>query len=201
MMILVAEDDPIPRRLLQAVLTHAGHEVIERADGMAAWDVLCAHDAPRLALLDWMMPGLSGPEICRRLRQRGDDAYTYVILLTARDRGQDIVEGLEAGADDYLTKPFDHHELLSRIKTGERIVSLETKLARRVGELQEALAHVKQLQGLLPICMHCKKIRDDHATWHRLECYIEANSGAMFTHSLCDECLAEHYPEQARRMA
>jgi response regulator RpfG family c-di-GMP phosphodiesterase len=105
------------------------------------------------------------------------------------------VEGFEAGADDYLIKPFDHLELCSRISVGERLLNLQSALGAKVIELESALSHVKQLQGLIPICMHCKNIRDDGATWHRLETYIQSHSEAVFTHSLCESCLQTHYPE------
>ncbi len=194
MKILIAEDDPVSRRLLEATLVGSGYDVASVSDGTRAWDLAQHEKGVRLAVLDWMMPGLDGIEVCRRLRQGSGD-YVYVILLTAKDRKEDVVVGLEAGADDYITKPFDPQELHSRIRAGERIVRLKLGLEQKVRELEEALAHVKRLQGLLPICMHCKKIRDDKDTWHRLETYIQEHSQAMFTHSLCQECLERHYPD------
>jgi CheY-like chemotaxis protein len=149
-------------------------------------------------VLDWMMPEMDGVEVCRRVRQLADSSYRYLVILTAKGQKEDIVAGLEAGADDYLTKPFNPQELHSRLRTGERILNLEADLAGKVQELQDALDHVKTLQGLLPICMHCKKIRDEGDVWHKIESYISDHSGAMFTHSLCDECLAKHYPSKKR---
>jgi response regulator RpfG family c-di-GMP phosphodiesterase len=143
-----------------------------------------------------MMPGMDGLEVCRAARQRGQGPYVYVILLTARGQKEDIVAGLEAGADDYVAKPFNPAELRSRLRVGERVTTLETTLAHKVRALEAALAHVKQLQGLLPICMHCQKIRDKGDTWHKLETYIEEHSDVMFSHALCDECLATYYPEE-----
>lgn len=198
MRILVAEDDPILRRLLEATLSKSGYEVVLAEDGGRAWALLQRDDAPRLAVLDWMMPEIDGLEVCRRARAaQGSDGYLYVILLTARGRKEDIVAGLEAGADDYLTKPFDPHELRSRVRVGERILDLEASLRMKVAELQSALSQVEQLQGLLPICMHCKKIRDENDSWQRLETYIQAHSEARFTHSVCQECVAAHYPRAA----
>jgi CheY-like chemotaxis protein len=201
MKVLIAEDDKVSRRLLEATLGRLGYEVVITEHGGQAWQALQATGGPRLAILDWMMPELDGPAICRKVRERTDVPYTYIILLTARGQKKDVVAGLEAGADDYLVKPFDPQELRSRITVGVRILELEAALEGKVRELKEALSHVKQLQGLLPICMHCKKIRDDRDTWHRVESYIEEHSDAMFTHSLCEDCLAEHYPEQAKRRA
>ncbi|MFH1731762.1 MAG: response regulator [Planctomycetota bacterium] len=199
MKVLIAEDDQVSRRLLQATLGRLGYEVITTENGAQAWDALQKPDAPRLAILDWMMPELDGVDVCRYVRGREDVPYVYIILLTARGQKKDVVTGLEAGADDYLIKPFDPQELRSRITVGERILKLEAALEAKVLELKEALTHVKQLQGLLPICMHCKKIRDDGDTWHRMENYIQEHSGAMFTHSLCEECLDKHYPDHKKR--
>lgn len=197
MRVLVAEDDLTTRRLLEAMLTKWGYEVRGVCDGGKAWEVLQAPEAPQLAILDWMMPGMDGVDICRRLRQSSDLWPTYVILLTAKDSKEDIVRGLSAGADDYVSKPFSRQELEARIKVGERVVRLQSALASRVKELQEALSHIKRLQGILPICMHCHKIRDDYESWQRLEKYIEEHSDAEFSHSLCPECLEKYYPDYA----
>jgi DNA-binding response OmpR family regulator len=197
MRILIAEDDPTSRRLLEATLARDGYHVVSASDGDEAWERLRDKDGPRLAILDWMMPGRDGIEICRQLRREPRPSYVYLLLVTTKTRTEDIIHGLEAGADDYLTKPYDPQELRCRIKSGERLLRLEEALAGKVSELQEALSQVKQLQGLLPICMFCKKIRDDSDTWHRLETYIERNSGALFSHSLCDDCRREHYPAPA----
>lgn len=201
MRVLIAEDDLVSRRVLQATLTRLGYDPIVTEDGAQAWEVLNGVDPPQLAVLDWMMPELDGVEVCRRVRERGAGSYTYIILLTAKGQKSDVVAGLDSGADDYLTKPFDPYELKARIHTGERIVALEQALAKHIDELSHALRHVKQLQGLLPICMHCKKIRDDHDSWHRIENYIEHHTDAMFTHSLCQDCLDEHYPQNPRARA
>ncbi len=198
MRVLVAEDEAISRRLLSTHLLASGYEVVAAENGALAWECLESDDAPQLAILDWMMPGLDGPEICRRLRGDSSRRYVYVVLLTARGRRDDLIWGLESGADDYVTKPFDWEELETRLRTGTRILRLQSELASKVAELESALAHVRTLQGLLPICMHCKSIRDDSNTWHRLETYIEQHSNALFTHSLCRKCLKTHYPAYAQ---
>lgn len=128
MNILVAEDDMIFRRLLEAALTGWGYRVTLARDGNEAWRALQSTDRPQLAILDWMMPGLEGIEVCRRLRASEGGMYVYVLLLTAKERKQDLVEGLRAGADDFLSKPFDHVELEARLRTGRRIVELEQRL-------------------------------------------------------------------------
>ena len=194
MKVLVAEDDPIIRRLLEATLTRSGYEVVTAENGARALEILQREGSPNLAVMDWMMPEIDGLEVCRRVRALEGRSYLYVIMLTAKGRKEDLITGLEAGADDYLTKPFDPHELRSRLRVGQRILDLESALQSRVQDLQDALDQVERLQGLLPICMHCKKIRNQDNDWQRLESYISEHSEAAFTHSLCDECREEHYP-------
>jgi sigma-B regulation protein RsbU (phosphoserine phosphatase) len=200
MRMLVAEDDPISRRLLEATLAKWGHEVVLATDGAQAWAALSADDAPRLAILDWMMPELDGVDVCRRVRTLPRAAPPYLILLTAKGRPEDTVAGLEAGADDYVTKPFDRDELRARIHAGMRIVQLQQSLADRVVELEQALLRVKHLQGLLPICAYCKKIRDDRNYWQQVEGYIAAHSDAQFSHSICPECYDHHVRPELDRL-
>ena len=188
MRILIAEDDPVSRRLLQAALIKWGHEVIVTANGKEAWQALQAPDAPSLLILDWLMPEMDGVEICREARKLDALKSAYLILLTSRGSKDDIVKGLEAGADDYVTKPFDHGELRARVQVGTRVVQLQTALADRVAELEEAIASVKTLQGLLPICCYCKKIRDDGNYWHRVESYIAGHANVRFSHGICPDC-------------
>ena len=128
MRVLIAEDDPVSRRLLEALLTKWGYEVIVTTDGKQAWEVLQTEDAPRLAILDWMMPEIDGPEVCRKVRARKNGAYIYLLLLTAKTQKDDIIRGIGAGADDYVTKPFDANELNARLRAGRRIVDLQAEL-------------------------------------------------------------------------
>lgn len=195
MKILIADDDPAIRRLLETYLTKWGYEVVSAPDGNEAWKQLQAPDAPNLVILDWEMPGMDGVEICRRIRQLNKGKLIHIILLTARGAKEDLVVGFEAGADDYITKRFDSDELRARVKVGARVVELQSDLAERVRELEKALSQIKTLQGILPICMHCHKIRDDKEVWQRLEEYITENTGAMLSHSLCPECLKKYYSE------
>ena len=194
MKVLIAEDDVTSRTLLEAVLTKKGYEVVSTCDGQSALAALAAPDAPQLAILDWMMPNMDRVEVCRRMRQMDTAQPPYIILLTALGSKEDIVAGLEAGANDYVTKPFNATELQARVQAGQRMLGLQRALAARVEELQEALNHVKTLQGILPICMHCHKIRDDQETWQKLENYIQEHSGVLFSHGLCPECLEKYYP-------
>jgi diguanylate cyclase (GGDEF)-like protein len=128
MRVLIAEDDSISRRMLEAFLVKWGYEVMVASGGEEAWGILQGNDSPRLAVLDWMMPDRDGIDVCRSVRQRKGRPYTYIILLTARGQKEDIVEGLEAGADDYVTKPFDPYELRARLRAGRRIVELQEQL-------------------------------------------------------------------------
>ena len=188
MKVLIAEDDPVSRRLLQAALVKWGYEVTVTGNGKEAWDALQTPDAPSLLVLDWLMPEMDGVEVCREARKSEALKSSYIILLTSRGSKEDIVQGLEAGADDYVTKPFDHGELRARVQVGSRVVRLQSALADRVKELEEAMANVKQLQGLLPICCYCKKIRDDGNYWHRVESYITGHANVRFSHGICPDC-------------
>ena len=188
MEILIAEDDPTSRLVLTGNLKKWGYEVIATNDGAEAWDALQKEGGPQLAIIDWMMPELDGPDVCRLVRDSPDLRHKYLILLTARGEEDDLVEGLQAGADDYLNKPCSPKELQARLQVGLRVVSLQARLAERVRELQAALAREKQLQGLLPICSYCKKIRDDHDYWTQVERYIENHANVAFSHGICPEC-------------
>lgn len=194
--ILVAEDDPVIRRSTMATLAKDGYELVEVADGTEAWRELEKPGGPNLAILDWMMPGLDGLDLCRGLRGRNKGTQTYIILLTSKRESDDIVTGLEAGADDYIVKPFQADELRARVRAGIRILELQEGLARRVADLEQALAEIKQLQGLLPICSYCKKIRDDENYWHQVEEYISRHSGVKFSHGICPHCFDQEMAPQ-----
>jgi CheY-like chemotaxis protein len=194
--VLVADDDPVSRTVVAAILRKGGYVVQFANDGNEAWSILQQNDPPEMAVIDWMMPGLDGPEICRRVRTLALQTPTYVIPLTSRDTSADIVAGLHAGADDYVTKPAKEDELLARLSVGARIVTLQQALADRVKKLEEALSNVKQLQGLLPICSYCKSIRDDQNYWRRVETYISEHSGVQFSHSFCPDCYERYVKPQ-----
>jgi len=189
---LIADDDLTYRRMLKALLAKWGYDVLVTSDGNAAWQVLQSPDAPQIAILDWMMPGKDGVEICRQIRESSQSDPKYIILLTSKGGKEDVVSGLDAGADDYITKPFESEELRARVQVGERILKLQSELATRVKELQEALDQIETLEGILPICMYCKKIRNDQNYWQQVESYISQHSQAEFTHGLCPECFEKH---------
>jgi len=200
MKVLVADDDATTRKSLELFLAKAGYDVTIVDNGGKALDRLLDPDGPMIALLDWEMPELNGIEVCREVRQQATGAQPYLILLTTRDAQEDIVAGLDAGANDYITKPAGRNELKARISVGVRVVQLQNALAGRVRELENALAHVKTLQGLLPICSFCHKIRDDGDVWQQLETYVEEHSEADFSHGICPECMEKHYPDIAEEI-
>ncbi len=206
MKVLVAEDDPISSRMLEASLQKWGFEVQATRDGKEAWEVLRDTKGPLIAILDWMMPEMDGTEVCRRARQVPYSVSPYIILLTARAGRQDVAAGLEAGANDYVAKPFDHGELRARLLVGVRILELQAVLTERVRQLEDALSRVKRLQGLLPICSYCKRVRNDDNYWQQVETFITQHSEAAFSHGICPECYKkvvqpelERYPFPRKR--
>ena len=175
MRILIADDERMSTTMLARTLGHWGFDVVVAHDGLEAWASIVSHQPPDLAIVDWMMPGIDGIELCRRIRATPPRSPVYVILLTARSSQQDLVAGLEAGADDYLRKPFDPDELRARIHVGQRTLAL--------------MANVKRLTGLLPICSYCKRIRSDTDYWEQVEGYITEHTDARFSHGICPTCL------------
>jgi sigma-B regulation protein RsbU (phosphoserine phosphatase) len=188
MRVLIAEDDAVSRRMLQAMLTKWGYDVAVTATGSEALAVFQEPDAPSLAIIDWEMPGMDGVELCQHVRVLEKSRRTYILMLTGKTRKEDVVAGLEAGADDYLAKPFDRDELRARLHVGVRILQLQSELADRVHQLETALANVRLLQGLLPICCYCKKVRNDGNYWQQVETYIMEHSAAQFSHGICPDC-------------
>jgi len=188
MKILIAEDDLVSRTVLIRMLTKWGHEVVTTVDGRSAYELLEREDAPKLAILDWMMPEMDGLDVCRGVRALERSEPTYLILLTAKDQIGDIVEGLDSGANDYLIKPYDWRELKSRVRVGERMVALQHDLAERIRELQYAMSKIHELQELIPICSYCKKVRDDSNYWQQVESYMSARTGVQFSHGICPQC-------------
>lgn len=164
--IMVAEDDPVSRRMLEAFLTKRDFEVITASNGTDALAILEKENPPRLALLDWMMPGLEGVQVCRQIRERNAQAYTYIILLTAKTQKKDLLQGLESGADDYLTKPFDPQELHARVRVGQRILDLEDRLIAAQEELRFSASY-DALTGVANRGAIMETLRREHARQER----------------------------------
>ena len=188
MQVVIAEDDRVTGEILARTLQRWEYQTTLVGDGAEAWERLRAATEPTLAILDWMMPGMDGPDVCRRVRADLPLANMYLLLVTARESRGDVIAGLDAGADDYIIKPFDPEELRARVGVGMRMLGLQQKLAERVAELQTALSNVKQLRGLLPICSYCKRIRGDDQYWIQVEGYIAEHSDAQFSHGICPAC-------------
>lgn len=141
MKVLIAEDEPVSRRLLETTLRKWGYEVVVTSDGLEAWEVLQGPSVPSLVISDWMMPDMDGLELCRKIRNMDKSSYTYFIILTSKGGKEDVIKGLDAGADDFLTKPFNPEELKYRLKIGERIINLEQRILK--------LAATDSLTGVL----------------------------------------------------
>ncbi len=195
MKILIAEDDFTSRNVLSGVLKKLGHEMVEVCTGTAAWEAMRQPDAPRLAVIDWMMPGMDGPEVIRRIRSLATDQPPYLIMLTSKSEKADIIVGLEAGASDYLAKPFDSGELRARVEVGRRLIEMQAALAGKIEELRRAFDQIKTLRGIVPICAGCKKIRDDKGYWDMVEVYVSNHTEAQFSHCICPDCMKRLYPE------
>ena len=179
MKVLVAEDNGTMRIMVAGVLARWGHKAVAAADGEEAWRIMQQPDAPRIALLDWEMPGIDGIEVCRRLRARESEgaAYTYAILLTSRSEKNEIVAGIEAGADDYVVKPFDQHELRARVRTGSRIIELQMELFQSKEEYRR-LSRTDPLTG----CLNRRAILDRIAE----EMQLATKEGTMIGLSMMD---------------
>ncbi len=185
MKILTADDDAGSRAILSRVLKSLGHDVVETKDGNEGWGTYRVGNF-QLVISDWMMPGMNGIEFCKLVRQDTRPKYTYIILLTSLEGKEKYLEGMEAGADDFISKPFDRDTLAARLRVAERILSLQ--------------AEVKQLEGLLPICAYCKKIKDDENHWQHMESYISRRTEANFSHGICPDCYQKHMVPQLQEL-
>jgi DNA-binding response OmpR family regulator len=195
MTILVTDDDPAVLALTGSVLRRAGYEVIETSTGRECLEA--AHkDHPDLILLDVMLPDMSGVDLCRQLKADKALHGTFIILLSGVQVSSEYqADGLNVGADGYIIKPISNKELVARIQAMERIKDAEDALRKKekeqeelIAKLQAALEEIKTLQGLIPICSSCKKIRNDEGFWDQLESYLSKHTDAVFTHGLCPEC-------------
>jgi DNA-binding response OmpR family regulator len=196
--ILIVDDLPRNLQILALLLDKAGYRVSMAMSGVQALTMV-AQDPPDLVLLDVMMPGLDGRDVCRNLKANPEHMDIPVIFLTAKADLEDLEEGFRLGAVDYVTKPFRGGELLARVATHvslRRALQRERELRR---SLEETLAQVKTLSGLLPICARCKKIRDDNGYWNQIETYLSEHARVDFTHGICPECSHDLYPEMEER--
>lgn len=204
--VLIVDDIPANLSLLRDVLEPEGFRILGATSGAAALNI-CQRTLPDLILMDVSMPEMDGFEACRRLKQLPGVQSIPVVFITARHETEAVVEGFNSGGSDYLAKPFNRAEAIIRVKAHlensrlhrllrERNLELErlnAELTSRQQQLEEALASIKTLRGLIPICSYCKKIRDDKGYWDRVENYLQKHSEALFSHGICPECAQAYF--------
>jgi DNA-binding response OmpR family regulator len=194
--ILIVDDIPLNLKILEAILVKEEYEIVRAVDGRQALnrarDIL-----PDLILLDIMMPKMDGFQACKALKRSSKTKHIPIIFLTSKSGTESVVRGLKLGAADYVVKPFKAAELIARVRTHLELKKARDNQAILISKLQKALEDVKQLSGLLPICAHCKKVRNDEGYWQQVEVYITNHSTAQFTHGICPECLEQYYHEYA----
>lgn len=189
MKILIAEDEFTTRMMVQVCLENWGYKVESVTDGEKAWAIMEKADAPHIAILDWEMPGLDGVEVCRRVKEKDVENPPYVILLTGRDSNTDIVRGFDAGADDYMTKPFNDDELRARVRVAERLVRTQHSLSESVLELKEALNQLELFENCVEVCDSCKKILSPYdGSWHSFKDIVENGADPRFVINICPRC-------------
>ena len=179
MKVLIGDDDPVSGAIVENIVRKRGYEPVAVDGGRAALAQLLREEIP-LLVTDWSMPDVDGLELCRRLRAPNRTIYTYVLLLTTQSGKKKILEALDAGVDDFMTKPVDADELAARLKAGERIVALQKEM--------------RQMEGLLSICMRCKKIREGKE-WVPVDQYVTEHTATSFSHAFCPECLKQQISE------
>jgi CheY-like chemotaxis protein len=194
--LLIAEDDPMSRRLMRAVLTDLQLEILTAGDGEEALECI-ESDAPAMIMLDWILPGMSGLEVCQRVRQRNSPERPYIVMVTFRDKDDDVVAAFEAGADDCITKPVHPRQLQARIGGAMRLVLREHALVQEQVALQSALASLRDMPSLVPICSCCRRVSDGDK-WLSADRYLSLRAGVQFTHGLCPTC-APRLMEPKRR--
>jgi DNA-binding response OmpR family regulator len=184
MKVLVAEDDRTSRALLHGALRKLGYDVVEAENGAAAWDAML-NTGCRMVVSDWVMPDIDGLELCRRVRSLRDRPYVYFILLSGQRIGdKSYAKAMDEGVDDFLQKPLDVDTLRMRLRVGERIVRLNER--------------VRTLEGILPMCAYCRRIRDEKGAYSNLEEFVSDRTPARFSHGVCPDCAKKHFPDLAR---
>jgi DNA-binding response OmpR family regulator len=173
MKILIVEDDTESRETLKVLLELDGHDVSSAQNGHEGWQAFEHEDFP-VVISDWLMPEMDGLELCRRIRAADRPSYSYVLLVSALQGKSSYLQGMAAGADDFVSKPYDPDELRTRLIVAARIIGIQER--------------VKRLEGILPTCMYCKKIRDEQDQWVGIEAYISTRSKASFSHGVCPAC-------------
>lgn len=190
MKILIAEDEFTTRMMVQVCLENLGYRVESVTNGVEAWEILQKTDAPHIAILDWEMPELSGVEVCSRVKEMDRETPVHVILLTSRDSNNDIIRGFDAGADDYMTKPFNDNELRARVRVAERMVRTQASLTESVSELKEALNQLEMLENGIEVCGKCHKLFSPYdGEWYKFEDIINRENDPRFIVNTCPGCM------------
>ena len=193
--ILIVDDDPDVRFATARIVEKEGYNVIKASTGSECIEKAQA-SKPDLILLDVVLPDAKGPELCAQIKADERLKGTFVVLISGMKTSSiEQAEGLDVGADGYIARPVSNQELRARVNAMVRILKAERERDRVILELKKALARIKRLSGLLPICSYCKKIRDDKGYWNQLEAYIDSHSEAEFSHSICGDCVKEHYAD------
>lgn len=194
--ILVVDDDPDILFATVRILNKEGYQVREAETGSECLEKT-VQEHPDLILLDVQLPDILGTEVCLKLKNNPDHLKKYIMMMSGRrTSSHDQADGLDVGADGYIARPVSNRELLSRVKLMVRLIRAERKNDTYISELEQAIEKIKVLSGIIPICMHCKQIRDDKGYWNQLEDFISKHSEAQFSHSLCEACLVKHYQEE-----
>ncbi len=193
--VLIVDDDPDVLFATSRIVRSEGYTVLEASTGEGCMET-ARKNKPDLILLDVILPDILGTEVCRQIKADPFLKGIFVVLMSGlKTSSPEQAEGLDVGADGYIARPVSNLELKARVNAMVRILKAEQERDHLILELREALSKIKQLSGLLPICMHCKKIRDDKGYWNQIEAYIQKNSEAEFSHGICQECAATLYPE------
>lgn len=193
--VLVAADDPIIRKALESYLGSWECETVIVFDDKELLHRLQLEDHPCLLIIDGAIEGMDTEALCRRIRLSSHAVRPYIILISHGGAGERSVFDPDSGPDDLLNNPFTKSEFHARVSAGMRIIHLQTALSSLVLDLRQATTRIQKLNGLLPICSHCKKIRDDQGYWNEVEKYISDHSDAEFSHAICPGCLHQYYPD------
>lgn len=193
--ILILDDDPDVLFATSRIVKSEGYQVFNASTGSECKE-LAKKEHPDLILMDVVLPDIPGTELCKQIKRDPELKDIFVVMISGIKTASDNqADGLDVGADGYIARPISNRELKARVHAMVRILSAERERDRLILELKEALSRIKTLEGIIPICMYCHKIRDSTDTWQKLEAYISKHSDAQFSHSICPDCMQEHYPE------
>lgn len=194
--VLLVDDDPDILFATERIIKKMGFSTLSTGTGYGCLE-LVESQQPDLILLDVDLPDIGGVEVCQKLKSEPTHSKRYIMMLSGHKvTSEDQADGLDSGADGYVARPVSNRELASRVASMARLIRAERKCDAYIVELEEALEKIKVLSGIVPICMHCKKIRDDQGYWNQLESFIQKHSSAQFSHGVCDSCLKTYYPDE-----